>query len=215
MARARRGCEQRLTRESPEVTSPRLVVGIQPVREAVRVHGGAIGRVALDSRRLPRLQALARFAQDQAVGRLDRVAREELDRLSGGVSHQGAAAWAPELRLQQPSAILPSAGLLALALDGIQDPQNFGAAVRSAVALAEAPVLWGEHSSAPLSVATGRASAGAIEHACLCRVRSLVGALQTALSHGVQVVGLDSHAPQQLRDVDLRGGTILLVGSEH
>jgi 23S rRNA (guanosine2251-2'-O)-methyltransferase len=191
------------------------VVGLQPVREAIRVHRARLIRVALDARPQRRLEALARLARDQGVARIERIPRGQLDRVSAGVAHQGAAAWAPELRLRSLTEVLASTDLLAVALDGIQDPQNFGAAIRSAVALAEAPVLWGEHSSAPLSTATGRASAGAIEHAWLCRVRSLVGALQTAVSHGVQVVGLDSHAPLQLRNVDLRRGTILVVGSEH
>ncbi len=196
-------------------SATRLVVGLQPVREAIRVHGSQVARVLVEKGDSGRLQALARFARDQAVPRVEEVSRGALDRLSGGVSHQGALAWAPGLVLSRISELLATPHLVALALDGIQDPQNFGAIIRSAVALASAPILWGEHASAPLSPATFRASAGAIEHACLCRVPSLRSALQEAATQGVAVVGLDAHAETKLGDVDLKRPTVLVIGNEH
>ena len=200
---------------SPTEHASRLVVGLQPVREAIRVHGSGVARVLVEKGDSGRLQALARFARDQSVARVEEVSRVALDRLSAGVSHQGAMAWAPELRLLGLPEVLESPNLAAVALDGIQDPQNFGAIIRSAVALASAPIIWGEHASAPLSPATFRASAGAIEHARLCRVPSLRGALQEASTRGVAVVGLDAHADTQLSTVDLRRPTVLVIGGEH
>jgi 23S rRNA (guanosine2251-2'-O)-methyltransferase len=161
------------------------------------------------------LDSLVRFARDQGVTRVDRLSRTELDRLAGGVTHQGAAAWAPPLKLLDAEALLARPDLLAVVLDGIEDPQNFGAVIRSAVALARAPVLWGEHSSAPLSAATYRASAGAVEHAELCRVSSLRGLLVEARACGVKVVGLDPRADQPLDEIDLRGPVLVVVGGEH
>ncbi len=193
----------------------RLVAGMQPVREAIRAHGRRLARVVIDGRDTPRLEALARFARDQGVVEPERLPRRELNRLAGSVEHQGALAWAPPLALVELEQVLAAEPVLALALDGIQDPQNFGAVVRSAVALAGAPVIWAEHASAPLGAATGRASAGAIEHALLCRVRSLPHALQEATERGAVVVGLDPAAPTALAHVDLRAGAILVVGSEH
>jgi 23S rRNA (guanosine2251-2'-O)-methyltransferase len=201
--------------EAPDRASPRLVVGLQPVREAIRAHGSRLGGVLIEVGSSPRLQALARFAEAQAVRTVERVPRAELDRLSAGVVHQGAAAWAPALTLLDPAELLTDAALVALALDGIQDPQNFGALVRSAVAVVGAAVVWGEHSAAPLSPATFRASAGAIEHARLCRVPSLAGMLTTAAIAGAQVVGLDPQAPAALRSIDLTGPTVLVIGAEH
>lgn len=192
----------------------RLVAGLQPVREAIRAHGSRLARVLVDDRRMPRLDAVARFATDQGVPRVERVARRELDRLSEGAQHQGVLAFAPPLALCQPGSLWAEPQLLAVALDGIQDPQNFGAVIRSAVGIAGAAVVWGEHASAPLSTATFRASAGAIEHARLCRVRSLTGALGAAGEAGAQVVGLDAHAERDLTQVDLTGPTVLVIGSE-
>ena len=203
-----------MVRAKPEPTQ-RLVVGLQPVREAIRVHGSGISSVLVDSRPQPQLAALARFAQDQGIARVERVRRSALDRMSGGTSHQGAAAWAPPLSFTSLSDILPRPDLLAVALDQIQDPQNFGAVLRSGVVLGRAPIIWGEHSSAPLSAATFRASAGAVEHATLCRTRSLAGALGQAADRGIQVVGLEPRAKQLLHEVRLTGPTILVIGSEH
>lgn len=194
----------------------RIVAGLQPVREAIRVHGAALERVSIEMGKNPRLDAVERFARDHGVARIQRVSRGELDRASGGVSHQGVLAWAPPLRLAPLDQVLDAPPpLIALALDGIQDPQNFGAVIRSAVGIAQAAVVWGEHGSAPLSTATFRASAGAIEHATLCRVRSLTTALQEASGRGVQVVGLDAQAPEPLWALDLAAPTVVVLGSEH
>src|SRR5262249_19614339 len=152
-------------------------------------------RVGIDSHASPKLEAVARFATDQGIREVARLSRAELDRLTRGTSHQGVVCWAPPLVLTPLAELLAEEGSLTLALDEIQDPQNFGAVIRSAVAVAGAAVLWGEHSSAPLSLATFRASAGAIEHARLCRVPSLVNALQAFRESGANVVGLDAQAP--------------------
>lgn len=200
---------------APGMEGLRLIAGLQPVREAIRVRRFALQRVALEEKESPTLDALARFATDQGVGEVIRVPRSELERWTEGGQHQGVVAWGPELTLLKIEALLDDPQLIALALDGIQDPQNFGAVIRSAVGVADAAVIWGEHASAPLSPATGRASAGAIEHARLCRVPSLVGALTAARERGIAVVGLDAHAPQRVGELDLSGPTILVVGNEH
>ncbi len=194
-------------------TESRLVLGLQPVREAIKRHGRALHEVLIDARSQPRLEALARFAADQGAA-VRRVPAQELDRLSRGVHHQGAAASAPPLELVSLEALLERKQLLALALDEIQDPQNFGAVIRSAVGLGPAAVLWGEHASAPLTPATFRASAGAIEHATLCRVRSFTNALTDLAAGGAQVIALDAQAPELLSQIDLRGPTVLVIGSE-
>ncbi len=195
-------------------TEARLILGLQPVREAIRVHGSKIARLIVQASDQPRLQALARFGEDQGIV-VERASRAQLDRLSLGGMHQGALTWAPQLRLYELGELLSEGHLLAVALDSIQDPQNFGAVVRSSVALGGAAVLWGEHASAPLTPATFRASAGAIEHATLCRVRSLHGALEEARAAGVLVVGLEAQAPVALNTIDLTGPTVLVIGNEH
>jgi 23S rRNA (guanosine2251-2'-O)-methyltransferase len=203
---------------SPHADAPRLVLGLQPVREVIRARGRRVGSVLVEESRGDaggRLDALARFAADQGVGQVQRVPRSTLDHLAQGTLHQGAAAWSPELEFTSAEEILCGPDLLVLALDGLQDPQNFGAAVRSAVGLGASAVVWPESASAPLSAATFRASAGAIEHARLCRVPSLVRFLDEARAAGVQCVGLAPDGPAPLHQADLRGPTVCVVGSEH
>jgi 23S rRNA (guanosine2251-2'-O)-methyltransferase len=192
----------------------RWVVGIQPVRECVRVRAAAIERLALTASDSPTLAALERFARDQGVTHIERLSRGEMDRLAHGVQHQGAIAFAPPLELAHWEEVVTRPGLLAIALDQVQDPQNFGAVIRSAVATGEAAVLWGEHASAPLGAATFRASAGAIEHATLCRVPALKDALRLAQESGARVIGLAARAEKLLSDVDLTGPTVIVLGNE-
>jgi len=184
------------------------------VREAVRRHGAKLREVLIEDRPTPALDALARFATDNQAPNVRRVSRAELDRLSRGVSHQGAAVFAPDLELVTLETLLDDPALVALALDSLTDPQNFGAVVRSAVAFGGAALVWGEHASAPLTPATFRASAGAIEHARLCRVRSLVEALGAATARGVTVLGLEPEAKTTLASLPLPGPTLLVLGSE-
>src|SRR6185312_2337770 len=172
----------------------RIICGLQPVREAIRTHGAELARVivldARDREASPQLDALARFAADHGAP-VERVPRSELDRAAKGVRHQGAIAFAPELRVRSLDEIDLGPDTLVVALDEVQDPQNFGAVVRSAVAMRATAILWPEHRSAPLSPSMFRASAGAIEHAALVRVTSLPHALTTLRERGVFVVGLD------------------------
>jgi 23S rRNA (guanosine2251-2'-O)-methyltransferase len=123
------------------------------------------------------------------------------------------AAWAPPLALVELEALLSERALI-VALDGITDPQNLGAIIRCAVALGASGVLWGEHHSAPLGPATFRASAGAIEHARLCRVRSLRRAIEELGARKVRSVSLELGADLYLDAIDLTAPTLLVIGSE-
>lgn len=194
----------------------RLICGMQPVREAIRAQGSRLERVLIEDASRepsPQLDALARFARDHGAP-VERSPRAELDRMARGVRHQGAIALAPELVLVPPSALTVEAHALVVALDEVQDPQNFGAVIRSAVAMGATGVVWPEHRSAPLSPATFRASAGAIEHATLCRVPSLPPVLDDLRERGFAVVGLDVTGPVAIDAVDLSGPAAIVVGAE-
>ena len=194
----------------------RLVCGLQPVREAIRVHGPRLELVAVDIDRRggsPQLEALARFARDRGAN-VNELPRAGLDKMAHGVRHQGAIALAPELAIQRLDALSIDPDALLVALDEVQDPQNFGAVIRSAVAMGATAVLWPEDKSAPLSPATFRASAGAVEHATLCRVPSLPLALDELGRRGVVAVGLDATASTAIEGADLRRAVALVVGAE-
>lgn len=192
----------------------RLVLGVQPIREVLRAHGAKTERLLVEHGDSPQLAALLRMAEAAGV-KTERVPRAALEKLSVGVRHQGCAAYAPPLRLMSLDELADTPELLVVALDEIQDPQNFGAIVRSCVALGEAAVLWPQNASAPLTPATFRASAGAIEHATLVRVPSLRTALSELQSRAARIVALDGTTESvPLSSVDLTGPTVLIVGSE-
>jgi len=194
----------------------RIICGLQPVREAIRAHGSTLVRIVIESagaHTTPQLAALARFAQDHGA-QVERLERAELDRIARGVRHQGVIAFARELRIVSLGDLPFDARALVVALDEVQDPQNFGAVIRSAVAMGATAVMWPEHRSAPLSPATFRASAGAIEHATLCRVPSLPHALEDLRARGAFVVGLDMAGETTLEGIDLTRPLGLVVGAE-
>ncbi len=107
-------------------------------------------------------------------------------------------ALAPDLALVQVDDLEVGPASVFVALDGVMDPQNFGAVIRSAVALGASAIVWPEHASAPLTPATFRASAGAVEHAVLCRVPSLPEALEALTARGVTAVALDAQGTVEL-----------------
>ncbi|MBX3213241.1 MAG: 23S rRNA (guanosine(2251)-2'-O)-methyltransferase RlmB [Labilithrix sp.] len=193
----------------------RLVTGLQPVREAIRVHGDRLERVLVEERGGAQIEAVARFAADRGAP-VTRVARGELDRASKGARHQGAIAYAPDLAIVGLDELAKdlAGDAVVVALDEIEDPQNFGAVIRSAVALGATAIVWPEHHAAPLSPATFRASAGAVEHARLCRVGNLTVALERLHEAGATVVGLDANADKDIRDVTADGAVVLVIGAE-
>lgn len=191
----------------------RVIYGVQPVREAIRAHGAKVELVLFEQGGGPKVDSIARFAVERGI-QTQAVHRGELDKRSGGGRHQGLLAIAPDLRLHRADAIKLEPTSVVVALDGIMDPQNFGAVIRSSVALGGRVILWPEHSSAPLSPATFRASAGAVEHAMLCRVPSLPDALMQLAEQGATTIALDATGPVELSSIALDGPVVVVIGSE-
>ncbi len=190
----------------------RLILGLQAVREALRVRGKDL-EVWVDGSFSAELDALARFATDQGAV-VKRQPRDILDRHARGGRHQGVLAYAPELTLASLEDLTVEKGDVFIALDELEDPQNFGAIIRSSVALGAKAVLWPEHHSAPLTPATFRASAGAVEHAKLVRVPALPEALGVLKSKGAFVVGLDANGTTSAGALPSDAAIVLVVGAE-
>lgn len=197
-------------------------MGIQPVREVLRAGRSRLHEVLVEEGRNPKLEGLAKLATDKGCT-VRRVPQRELDRLAKGGRHQGVIAEAEDLRVQTKEQLLAALDAATasgekptvLILDGIMDPQNFGAAVRGAVALGAGFVVWPEHSSAPLSPAMFRASAGAVEHASLTRVRALPDLIHDLVERGFTVVVLDAKGETDISGIDLASGPVaVVVGSE-
>ncbi len=193
--------------------------GPHAVGEALAAGRRRVHELLLEDRpgALRRLEALAAAAARRGVP-VRRVPAGELAAAAGGGRHQGAAARVdayPVAGLEEiPAAAAAAAEGPLLALDGILDPHNFGAILRSALCAGTTAVVVPRDRSAPPTPAVSRASAGALEHVRLVRVTNLGRALDELKRRGYWVAGLDRAAPQSLFAADLPQPLVLVVGGE-
>ena len=143
----------------------------------------------------------------------ERVDRRRLDALVG-THHQGVVAEVDDYPYVSLDEFTMEKGPLLLALDSLQDPQNFGTLLRTALAVGVDGVLIPEHRAVAVTPAVSNASAGAVEHLKVARVTNLTRALSQLKSRNVWVYGLSMDAPQPFWEADFRGAVALVVGSE-
>ncbi|HET7052724.1 MAG TPA: 23S rRNA (guanosine(2251)-2'-O)-methyltransferase RlmB [Solirubrobacterales bacterium] len=148
------------------------------------------------------------------VWRAPDTSGEELERLCGSPDHQGIVAEVDPYPYADPNALLRRADALILALDQVQDPRNLGAICRSAEFAGAAGVVVPERRSAEVTAVVCKASAGAVEHLDIARVRNLADWLAEAKEAGFWVWGADAEADQAPWDADLGGPTVLVLGGE-
>lgn len=139
---------------------------------------------------------------------------EELERLCGSPDHQGVVAEVDPYPYADPNQLLRAENALIVALDQVQDPRNLGAVCRSAEAAGAAGAVIPERRSAEVTPATCKASAGAVEHLPIARVRNLADWLAEAKKANFWLWGADAEADQAPWNVDLTGPTILVLGGE-
>jgi 23S rRNA (guanosine2251-2'-O)-methyltransferase len=145
----------------------------------------------------------------------DDVTPDELARLAGSPGHQGVVAEVDRYTYASPGALLERGPGVILALDQVQDPRNLGAACRSAEAAGALGVVITERRAARVTPAAAKASAGAVEHLDVARVRNLADWLAEAKDAGAWAYGADAGAPQPYTSVDLSDGlTVLVLGGE-
>jgi 23S rRNA (guanosine2251-2'-O)-methyltransferase len=193
-----------------------LICGINPVLEALSARTRHFDRLlvvkGLRNRRVS--EAIAHASKLGIPLRFE--ARETLDRLAGGVPHQGLIAVVSAKPVLSLDSVLEQAKTpaLLLLLDGVEDPRNLGAILRTAEAAGADGVLLPERHSAGLSETVGRASAGALEHVHVARIGNVVQTLEALKARGFWVVGFDASATQRWDAVDMRGPVVLVLGGE-
>jgi 23S rRNA (guanosine2251-2'-O)-methyltransferase len=138
----------------------------------------------------------------------------ELTRLAGSPDHQGVVAEVDPYPYADPAQLLAEPSSFLLALDQVQDPRNLGAVCRSAEVAGASGVVIPERRSAAVTAAACKASAGAVEHLAVARVRNLADWLAQAREAGFWVWGADADAPTSYADVDLRERVVLVLGGE-
>jgi len=142
--------------------------------------------------------------------------RNRLDKLAGGTPHQGVVALAAEKRYDTLDALLGrlERNALLVALDGVEDPRNLGAIIRSAHAAGADAVLVAARRAAPLSETAGKAAAGALEHLPVVRVTNLNQALEELKRNGFWSYGLDERGKTSYDEPGYEGRAVLVMGSE-
>jgi 23S rRNA (guanosine2251-2'-O)-methyltransferase len=190
-----------------------LIYGINPVLEALRA--GRVTSLRVSHGAGGRAREVRQAAVGQGVRVID-VPAAELDRVTRGAVHQGVAAdlaaaddWSPG-ELVRDAAGAP----LIVVLDGIEDPHNLGAILRTADAAGVDGVIRQTRRAAPLDGAAAKASAGAVAWVRVADVVNITRALDELKEAGVWTVGLDADASQPYHAVDLTLPTAIVLGAE-
>jgi 23S rRNA (guanosine2251-2'-O)-methyltransferase len=184
------------------VTSRRMVVyGINPVREALR-----------GKRKVHRIWTT--HPEDWAPHKVTVVDAQELEERAETDAHQGVAALVDPYPYDDPDALLETQDPLFVALDEITDPQNLGAVCRTAEAAGATAVIIPERRSAEVTPAVCKASAGAVEHVAIARVKNLADFLAQAKEKGCWVYGAAAGASTRYDQPDYTGGVVAVLGAE-
>ncbi|MGA9523386.1 MAG: 23S rRNA (guanosine(2251)-2'-O)-methyltransferase RlmB [Myxococcaceae bacterium] len=207
-------------REESSPASGRYVFGVNPVLEVLRARPGEIDSIFVGEGQLSKPQAaeILSRARDENV-RVVKVPRERLSSMIGGGVHQGVVAEVRALEYVELHDLLEQAKAsgrppLLVALDGVQDPQNFGAIIRSAHALGAHGVVIPKDRAAQVSGVVAKASAGAIEYCPVSRVTNLSRALEEMKEAGLWIAAADPEGDQELPKARLDGPIAVVVGSE-
>ncbi len=193
-----------------------ILYGINPVTEALRAAPEKIERICVErGQKNPRIQEIIALARHKHV-RLSFEDKAWLDRKAQGERHQGIVCYAAEMTTFDAEDILAQAKTpgLVVVLDGIEDPHNLGAIIRSAEAAGADGIFLPQHRSANLSPTVIKASAGAASHVRLARITNVAQFIELMKNKGFWVAGLDGAADQPIWAADLTAPTALVLGSE-
>jgi len=191
------------------------ICGVHAVYEALAAGRQPIERIHVaretHSAKLKDILDLAR-KRGVPVRKEDRVV---LDKLARGTVHQGIVAIIGDFTYADFDEVFQSDRPCVVVLDGVEDPHNLGAVIRTAEATGASGVLLPERHSAPLSATVAKASAGALAHMPVARVSNLVSAFEELRERGVWIVGVDAAGAQLWTEFDYSVPVAIVLGGEH
>jgi 23S rRNA (guanosine2251-2'-O)-methyltransferase len=195
-----------------------VIAGVHPVREALRA-GRAFDRVLIArGAGGPRLQEIIDLARERKVT-LRFEPREALDRASNGATHQGVVAFGAAHRYAELDQVLAPVGVaggarLLMVLDGVEDPHNLGAIIRSALAAGANAVIVPDRRAAGLTETVAKAAAGALEHLPVVRVGNVNQTLEDLKKRDFWIYGLDERGGQLYTEIEYAQPTVFVMGGE-
>jgi len=196
---------------------PDVIVGVNAVSEALRA-GRAISRILVELTPGSRLSAIIETARSRQIP-VERVDRSKLDAVARGQAHQGVVAYAATrvyasiddlLRVPQERNEAP----LLVVLDGIEDPHNLGAVVRTVEAVGGHGIIIRERRAVGLTPAALKAAAGAAEYVPVAQVVNIARTMDELKNAGVWLVGIDMAGPDAYTAVDYTLPTAIVIGGE-
>lgn len=194
-----------------------ILYGVNPVREALRGNRRAFELFVQTSGSDHRIAKIVALAEEKGVA-VRRRERADLERLAGNSHHQGLVLRVAPFAYTDLDDFLAAptgdAPLFLLMLDGIQDPQNLGALIRSAACAGAQGVIIPKDRACGVTPVVEKASAGAVETLPVIQVTNLVQALERLKQAGCWAYGLAGEADKDIYQTDLRGNLVLVIGSE-
>ena len=194
-----------------------LIYGMNAVTEAVKARGRAFEWVGVAKERHDlRLQRLVEECRRQRIA-LRFLARPELDRMAGNNAHQGVVAVTSAKQyndLEDVIAAKRGRYSLVVVLDGVEDPHNLGAILRTADAAGADGAVIPERRAAGVTATVAKASAGASEHLPVAKVTNIARTVEELKANNIWVVGLDERGPQTYDALDYNMDCAVVLGAE-
>jgi 23S rRNA (guanosine2251-2'-O)-methyltransferase len=194
-----------------------VIYGIHAVEEALKAQGRAFEYVGVArERKDARVQRVVEACRAAGVA-VRFLPREQVERLAGNAAHQGVVAVASAKSYSDLDEVLAhrrGEHAFVVVLDGVEDPHNLGAILRTADAAGADGVVIPERRAVGVTATVAKASAGASEHLPVARVTNISRALEELKSREVWTVGLDERAPQAYDQLDYKMHCGLVVGAE-
>ncbi len=192
--------------------TPRHTVGVHPVREALRAHRPLDKIIIAKGAGGPRMQEIIDLCRTQSIP-VRFEPRDMLDRLSNGANHQGVVAFGAVRGFVELNDVSSNAQLLVV-LDGVEDPHNLGAIIRTAHAAGADAVIVPERRAAPLTETVERAAAGAMEYLPVARVTNISQTLEKLKGQGFWIYGLDERGAEIYSQIKYATPTVIVLGGE-
>ena len=203
--------------DEPKRPDENLIYGVKPVYEVLRSNPRRVEKIiAVTGAQQNRLRDIFELARSADV-RIDRVSPEQIERITGrDVNHQGIAAIVAAANYADADQIVETAGVDAflLVLDGVEDPRNLGAILRTAECAGVSGVLIPERRAVGLTETVAKSAAGATEHVRVAKVGNLNRLILELKKKNVWVVGTDMDAEIDYTDWDWTRPSALVLGGE-
>ena len=208
-----------MSKDHQSPAQEKLLTGIHPVASALKNNPASIRQVSVDAESSnQRVKDLVLLAEDAGI-EISRVPGNELDQLSGFERHQGIIAYLHDHAMPAESDLLPllasvDGDPLVLVLDGVQDPHNLGACMRTAEAAGVNAMVVPKDRAAGITPVVRKSSAGASEIIPLFQVTNLARTIKAMKKAGIWIAGTADQASESLYQQDLTGPLALVMGGE-